>query len=865
MNHPPKLCLRFFRWYCHPKLVNHIEGDLLEEYGNRLKEKGKWRADLKFCLDVLLLFRPGIIRPMEGYQRLNSYGMYKSYAKTGWRNLVKDKGYSFINIGGLALGMTVTILIGLWVWDELSYNKHFANYNRIGAVMQNMTYGETVETTSSQSLQLGTELRTNYGNNFKHVVMSSFTQSSILSNADKALIKTGSFMESGAPEMLTLQMLKGERGALKNLNAILLSEATATALFGDQDPMGEMLKINDRHDVAVAGVYKDIPANSSFSELLFIAPLDLMVSEGNRNLGWINNWLEVYVVLEDGVDMATASLVIKDAKLKRVDASIAQFKPELFLFPLSRWRLYGSFENGINAGDRIILVWLFGTIGVIVLLLACINFMNLSTARAEKRAKEVGIRKVIGSRRSQLICQFFIESFLMVALGFLLSLLLTQLALPLFNTIAGKTIVINWANPWLWTFAFCAIMITAFVAGSYPAFYLSHFSPGKVLKGTFRAGRFASIPRKVLVVTQFTVSIALVIGTVVIYQQVQHVRSRPMGYHQNGLVVMPMKTPSVKKNYSVLRNQLLASGFVTDVSSSECAVTDMYWSDGGFEWKGKTAGMQENIYRGAVDFDFGKTVSWKIKEGRDFSREYSTDSSAMILNEAAVDYMGLQNPIGETVKRYGRDYTVIGVVEGTVSQSLYEPPKPTYYVIDVFNFAEFIHVKLTPQQSVSESLQGIEQVFKKNNPDVPFEFEFVDDRIANKFAFEAAFGTLVGIFATLAIIISCLGLFGLAAFMAGQRTKEIGIRKVVGASVLSVCKLLSKDFILLILISCGLAIPLAYFIMSGWLQQYQYRVTISVWVLVGTCVSALVITLLTVSYQSIKAALANPVNSLRSE
>lgn len=864
-RNPPRLAHRFFRWYCHPKLRDSIEGDLIELYEERKLRSGKINADLRFVIDVFLLLRLGIIRPAEGTESLNTYGMYKNYVKVGWRNLTKDKGYSFINIGGLALGMTVAILIGLWVKDELYFNKEHENYDRVAAVMQNMTFGDEVQTMSSQSLKLGYELRANYKNYFKYVVMSSFSQNSVLSYRDKHLVKTGYYMEADAPEMLSLKMVKGKRSGLKNPNSIMLSESTAIALFGDKDPIGEHLKIDNRHDVAVTGVYKDLPSSSSFSDQLFIAPLDLLVNEGNRNLGWINNWLEVLVQLEENVNMTSASLAIREAKLKNVDPGIAKFKPELFLFPLERWHLYGDFENGANTGGRIEFVWLFGSIGGIVLLLACINFMNLSTARSESRAKEVGVRKVIGSRRSQLIGQFFTESFLMVTLAFVVSLLLAQLALPWFNEIAGKQIEIEWTSYRIWLGALTTIFATALIAGSYPSFYLSGFSPGKVLKGTFRAGRLAALPRKVLVVIQFTASIALVIGTLVVYQQVQHAKNRPLGYQQSGLLFMPMKTPEVKRNFASLKNQLLSSGFASEVSQSECEITNMYWSDGGFKWKGKNPDMQDIVYRGAVDFDFGKTVGWKIKEGRDFSREYSTDSSAMILNEAAVAYMGLENPVGEVINRYGIDYTVIGVVEDMVSQSLYMPAQQTYYIIDAYRLSQFINLKLNPSLSASESLQGIERIFRKNNPDVPFEFQFADEKVADKFAYEASVATLVGIFATLATVISCLGLFGLAAFMASQRTKEIGIRKVVGASILSLWKLLSKDFLVLVAISCTVAIPVAYYFMETWLQQYSYRTTISAWVMAGTCGSAIAVTLATVSYQSIKAAMANPVSSLKNE
>lgn len=864
-NKPPQLFLRFFRWFCHPKLLKYIEGDLMELYVERVKQNGKRKADIKFVIDVLLLFRPGIIKLSKEYNHQNTYAMYKNYFKIAWRNLSANKGYSIINIGGLALGMMVAILIGLWVWDELSFNKYHDNYDRIAAVMQNTTYGQNIETWSSESYQLGSELRDAYGSNFKYVVMSSFTQNPILSYKEKALTKTGYFMEADGPEMLTIRMKKGSRHSLEDRRSILLSESTAYALFGDEEPLGRTITIDDQFDVKVAGIYEDLPDNSSFNDMLFIAPLDLLAKNGNRNLSWVNNWLEVYVQLADNVDMASASKAIKDAKLKKVGPDLAKFRPELFLHPLSKWRLYSEFKNGASAGGRIAIVWLFGIIGVFVLMLACINFMNLSTARSEKRGKEVGVRKVVGSLRSQLIRQFFSESFLMVSLAFILSLVFVQLTLPWFNVVAGKKIGLIWTNQWLWIIGLCLIFITAFVSGSYPAFYLSSFRPGKVLKGTFRVGRSASIPRKVLVVVQFTVSVVLTIGTIIIYQQIQFAKNRPLGYDKNSLVTIPIKTNEVKQHYEILRNELAKTGLINEVSRSECMVTNMYWSDGGFEWKGKDPDMQDIIYRGTVDFEFGKSVGWKIKAGRDFSRDMPSDSSAMILNEAAVSYMGLEDPVGETVKAYGIDYTIIGVVEDMVSQSLYQPVQQTYYVIDRFNVSQYINVRIDAQAGIGNAMEEVEKVFKSINPSTPFEYHFADEQVADKFAFEARVSKLAGTFAVLAIIISCLGLFGLAAFVAEQRTKEIGVRKVVGASVFSLWKLLSKDFVVLVLISCLVASPLSYYLMSGWLQQYSYKTPISWFVFALTILSALLITLGTVSYQAIKAAMMNPVNSLRSE
>jgi putative ABC transport system permease protein len=863
---PPRIIHRFFRWYCDPKLRDHIEGDLLEVYGHRLKKNGKRKADIQFIVDVLLLFRRSIIKPVHNQRNLNTPDMYKSYLKIGWRTLVKEKGYSFINIGGLALGLAVTILIGLWVYNELSYNKHQDNYEDVAAVLQHNIIDGVIETWSSQSYQLGPELRNNYGNYFKHVAMCTFPASSILEHDEKVFTYTGCFMEESGPEILSLQMIHGNRLGLEDHSSVLLSASVANTFFGAANPVGKVLRLDDDVDLKVSGVYDDIPNNSSFKgEFDFIAPLDIIVKRGGRNFGWVNNWLQVFVQMEENADMQQASLAIKDAKIKNVREGDARFKPELFLHALSKWHLYSYFENGILIGGYIEYVWLFGSIGAFVLLLACINFMNLSTARSQKRSKEVGVRKVIGSARGQLVRQFFTESLLVVTLAFVFAVVLSQLAMPLFNDIAGKNIFIDWSNPWLWLVSLVTVFFIAIISGSYPAFYLSAFKPIKVLKGTFKIGRYASMPRRALVVVQFTVSVILTIGAIVVYQQIEFARNRPVGYDLNSLIVIPIKTEEVKKNYTALRNDLLSSGAFEEICTSETMVTDIWPSDWGFEWTGKDPNVQDHIYRGAIDYEFGKTVGWNIKEGRDFSRDFPSDSTAIILTETTVRYMGLKNPIGEIIRGYGKNYEVIGVVEDMITQSLYELSKPTIFVLDPFDQASFITVRISPQSGASDAVDKLNTIFVKYNPNTPFEYRFADDQFAEKFDSEARVGKLVGIFAILAIFISCLGLFGLASFVAEQRTKEIGIRKVLGASVSRLWQMLSQDFVLLVIVSCFLAVPIAYYFVSDWLGNYQYRIEIQWWVFLLSCIAAILITLFTVSFQAIRAALMSPVDSLKSE
>ena len=796
---------------------------------------------------------------------LNPLFMYSSYFKIAWRNLLQDKGYSFLNIGGLSVGIAVASFIGLWISDELSFNKEHDQYTTVAAVVQNLSIDGKIDTYFNQSYQLGTELRQNYGNYFKQVVMS-YPASSILSNNDKVFTMTGSFMEADAPDLLSVRILQGTGSGLQDPSSILLSATTAQKLFKGDVAIGRMVKLDNSLELKVIGVFQDVSPTSSFkSELSFIAPLDIEKKRGNRSLGWGNNWLQVYVVLADHVTMDQASSAIKDAKMKNINDYDKRFKPELFLHPMSKWHLYSGFENGVNSGGLIEFVWLFGAVGVFVLLLACINFMNLSTARAQKRGKEVGIRKVIGSRRIQLVRQFFCESLLVVTLAFIAALLLIQLSLPLFNEIANKNIAVNWTSPSLWSICVGLILFTSLLAGSYPAFYLSGFSPIQVLKGSLKRGSYASIPRRLLVITQFTVSILLVIGTIAVYQQIQHARNRPLGYALNGLITLPMKTQETRTNYAAFRNDLLATRLVSEVSTSETTVTNLWWSDWGFEWRGKDPHLQDNIYRGAVDFEYGRTVAWTIKEGRDFSRTFATDSSAMILNEAAVRYMGFDHPVGETIRAYGRAYTVIGVVEDMVTQSLYSPVLQTVFILDPFKRANFINIRMAPEVAAGDALATIGSIFTKHNPNTPFDYKFADDEFAEKYAFEARVGRLVGIFSILAVLISCLGLFGLASYVAEQRTKEIGIRKVMGATVVRLWQMLSFDFIVLVLIACGIAVPLGYYAMNAWLNTYDYRTEISWWILLLTCVGALAVTLITVGVQALKAAMANPVRSLRSE
>jgi putative ABC transport system permease protein len=858
-NHPPKIFLKFFRWFCHPKLRDSIEGDLMELHDERVKEGGKQKADLKFVRDVLLLFRPSIIKPAEGYKNLNTYGMYKSYFKIGWRNLMRNKGYSFINITGLATGMTVAILIGLWVADELSFNSYFKNHLRLAEVMLNQTDKGITYTGSTIASPVEDPLRNKFADEFKAIALVSHPDETILSDGEKKLLLPARWVQPDFPSMFTLDVLCGSRDALKDPSTTLLSRSAAKALFGDTDPLNKIIRIDNKADLTVGGVYDDLPQNTTFSDTQFLLPWDNKENWNNTVTDWNNHSCQLFVQLADHADLDQVT-----EKIKRLPTPhIKEYKEEVMLYPLDKLHLYGTeLENGKASDAHIQFVWLFGTIGAFVLLLACINFMNLSTARSESRAKEVGIRKTVGCVRAQLITQFLSESVVVAILAFIFSILLTQLSLPFFNGLASKQTSIPWTNPLFWLIALGFALFTGIISGSYPAFYLSAFKPIKVLKGAFKTGRLALLPRKILVVIQFTVSVTLIISTIIVFQQIQYAKARLAGYSRDGMITVTINTPELTNHFDVIRNEVMQTGAVENITRSSQSPAH-FNNNNSVEWRDKDPGLVIFFRNVTVTPDFGKTIGWKIKEGRDFSAEPPGDSASVLLNETAIKIMGFKEPVGETIQFWGKSYTIKGVVHDMVTQSPYKPIEPTIFLPD--GWFGVIIMRLNPFLPVREAIAKIEPVFKKNNPSGPFEFSFVDEVYGRKFSDEERIGNIAAFFTILAVFISCLGLFGLASFVAAQRIKEIGIRKVLGASITNLWQMLSKDFVMLIVISCVISIPLSVYFMRDWLQHYEYHTTITWQVLAGSSLGALIITLLTVSFQAIKAAIANPVNSLKAE
>ncbi|SKB82249.1 ABC transporter permease [Dyadobacter psychrophilus] len=864
---PPRWASTLLRWWADPNTAEEVEGDLLEMFAYWQQTAGSKRAKWRYALSVLKLLRP-FTRKKKSYDYpktyLFSHIMIQNYFKIALRNILKHKGYAAINIGGLSVGMAVAMLIGLWVYDEVSFDKYHKNHDRIVQLFQFVTFEVEKSTYDVMPIPLAGELRTKYPD-FKSVVMSK-RLSQVLAAGDNKFAKTGSSVEPDFLEMMSVNMLAGTRNGLDDANAILLSESLAKALFGDADPLNQLVKIDNKVNVKVTGVYEDFPNNSTFKETLYITPWELLLNNDpyakSIENDWDSNSYQIYAQLKDGADPEQVSAKIREIRTKMDDPP--RYKPEFFLHPMNKWHLYGDFKNGVNTGGLIQFVWLFGIIGVFVLLLACINFMNLSTARSEKRAKEVGIRKAIGSLRGQLISQFFSESLLVVLFAFVLSVFLAAAALPFFNEVAQKQMSILWLNPYFWLLGLGFSLVTGIIAGSYPAIYLSSFQPLKVLKGRFSAGRFAAIPRKVLVVMQFTVSVTLIIGTIIIFRQIQFAKNRPVGYSKNGLIEVKMNTPELLQHYEALRLDLLNTGAVKEMAQSSGVITTQDGGTTDISWEGKSPDTQPLVMHNSVTHDYGKTIGWQILQGRDFSRTFSTDSSAMILNESAAKLMNLKKPLDSFVRASGRQYKIIGVVKDMIKENPFSPVSPSFFVVNYRNIS-VINIRLTPDISASEAIGKVESVFKKYNPGSPFTYSFADEEYSKKFGTEERIGKLASFFAILAIFISCLGLFGLASFVAEQRTKEIGIRKVLGASVANLWGMLSKDFVLLVIISCLVSIPISWYVMSDWLKNYKYHTEISWWIFALTGLGALGITLLTVSYQAIKAALLDPVKSLRSE
>lgn len=797
----------------------------------------------------------------------NDIAMLKNYLKIAWRNILKQKGFSFINIIGLAMGMTVAILIGLWVYDELSFNGTNLKKDRIMQVMQHITRNGEKDTQAWNPYLMAEELRNNYGSDFELVVQTTNTWD-VLKNGDNKVQSQGRYCEKDVTDLLTFDLIEGSSAALSEPYSIMISKSLATSLFGDESAIDKSLNINDEFEVKITGVYEDFPTNSTFNSLAYVMPWQLYLTRNVENLKgiadpWRPNFTYTYALVHENADIEAISARIKDARLRHLGPELAIQKPEVFLFPMNRWHLYEEFENGVNTGGSIVYVWLFGIVGLFVLALASINFMNLYTAQADKKAKEVGVRKAIGSRRNQLVFQYLSESLLTIFIALVISIVLSISFLSLFNDISGKAIQFPFLSPVFWLLLLGFTVLVGLVSGSYPALYLSSFVPVKVLKGTFKAGKYAAVPRKALVVLQFTVSIALIIGTLVVYQQINYAQDRPLGYTQDNLVFTSCTEP-VHNSFDAVKRELTEKGLIENMAEASAPPTWTSSTTTGISWPGQDRSSSVEVSFFNVSVDYGNTIGWKVKSGRDFSRDFDDAEKTFVVNEAAARMMGFADPLGQVLDWDGDKYTIIGVVENMVVNSPFYETQPMYYRFSNRRSGH-LNIKLAGDKPAAVSLEEVKKVLSEFDPETPYWFEFVDESYAQKFNLLGRLNKLINIFACLAILISCMGLFGLASFMTTQRAKEIGVRKVLGATFTDLWAMLSKDFVILVLVSLSIAGPIAGYFMADWLATFDYHTDISWWTYILTGLGAIFIALATVSFQSIKAALVNPVHSLKSE
>jgi predicted permease len=790
--------------------------------------------------------------------------MIRNYFKTAWRRLRNNRVFSVLNILGLATGMAVALLIGLWVSYQFSFDRWLPNHQRVYQAEYRYVSNGEIGTQNSVAYPLAEVIKKDIPQ-VEYVVQTDWINYHGLVNGTNKVYLPGVMAGPDFLKAFEYPLIRGNAGqTLTDQYSIVLTESTAKALFGKDDAMGKTVRIDNKHDLRVTGVLKDLPENSSMT-FSYVVPFEYFREVDGFAARWGANNIQTFVRLRPEATYARAEPLLRQL-LKKYDTEEYQGrKAELFLHPMKDWHLYSGFVNGIASGGFIDTVRLFAIVGLLVLVIAGINFVNLSTAQSEKRAKEVGIRKVVGGLRRNLVMQFLVESVLLTSLAFVLALLLVELALPAFRELTGDAIYVPYASVGFWVVMVGYVIITGLLAGSRPAFYLSGFRPVKVLKGAARAGRAAALPRRILVTLQFAASVTLIISTVIVYQQVQHAKDRPMGYDTRRLMMSDV-SPDVQKNYTAIKADLLNSGLATNVTKSSSRVTSYSEGDDIDDWPGKLPEETLTVAVTAVsDADYFKTMGMSFGAGVNFSGNPGADTLAVIINQTAVKRMRLTTPLGQTIT-WAKDQKVriIGVVKDAMVGSPYAAAEPAMYLYNP-DYAHVVTYRIGPNVTTEKAVAGVKAIFDKYNPSFPYMYRFVDQSYEQKFGQETLLGKLAGVFAGLAIFISCLGLFGLAAYVAEQRTKEIGVRKVLGASVAQVWILLSKDFVLLVIIGVLVATPVSIYFLRQWLQQFDYRIAISPWVFVGAGAIALTITILTVSFQAVRAALLNPVKALRTE
>lgn len=860
---PPKLPLRFLKWFCHPDMVEDVEGDISELFSSRSKTN-KLKAKLLFAWDVLLLFRPGMIRNFEPINRIINYAMINNYLKIAKRNALRYKGFTLLNILGLIIGVASSMLILLWVEDEVNKDKFHENGDKIYQVFRNMRQsGGIVNTTYTVPKPAADLMRAEYPE-VKQLAQMSWPITFQFSFDEKKSEEEGRYVSPEFLDMFTFPLLAGNKSSvLSDLSSIVISERVAEKYFGQEwkgQTIGQTLRLDGSREARISGVFETIGEESSL-QFDFLLPAQEFFARNEWVDDWGNGSFGIFFMVDnDQAASAVADRVVNEIIVHAAGQSNAGDE-QLVIHKYQDYYLYSNWDNGVINGGRIDYVRIMTVVAVFILIVACINFMNLATARSGRRSKEIGLRKVMGAHKKSISFQFYVEAFLLSIIAVVVSVGIVMVVLPFFNILVSKSLAIDFLSIQTWYFLIGTIITVGLLAGSYPALLLPTFNIIESLKGTIKQSSASSVFRKGLVVFQFAISTLLIIGMTVVYKQLDFILTKDLGLDKENLVAIRMEG-DLGRRLQTYKTELMNIPQVVAVTGASGNPIDYGRSTSTVNWEGKSpeAGYEINIL--LTDEDFISTMGMEILVGRDFS-EQLTDSTNFIVNEVAAELMGFEDPLGKDVSFWGIDGNIVGVVKNFHMSDMYEPIAPL--IITCISPSSSNVALVRVDGDPSEALLAMEEVTKNLNPVFDFEYEFVDQAFAEAYETEQTISILASIFALISIFISCLGLFGLSAFTAERRSLEIGVRKVHGASVWQILVLLSKDYSKLMLFAFILAIPFGYYFMQQWLNDFEFRTSLDpiVFVIAGTL--TFVIGVLTVSAKSYQAATINPTESLKDE
>jgi ABC-type antimicrobial peptide transport system permease subunit len=785
--------------------------------------------------------------------------MFKNYLKIAWRNIQHSKGYAFINIAGLGIGMAASILILIWVQFELSLDRFHENSDRIFAVWRNTEMQGEIFSGDYTPAPYAPTLKDLFPE-VEEAIRITEWDPQLLTVGENSFYEESTFTEPGFFKIFSFEAIEGDPiAALEEPESIVLTESVARKLFGEESALGKTVTVEKQLDLEVKAVIKDLPENTNFPFTTFLSFKKLVQMEWADDF-WGNNSYRTFVMLTEGTSVTDFNEKYKGFTAKNTEYD----EISDFLFPIDDLHLYSKFENGKSVGGKIELIQMFGIVSILVLFIAGINFVNLSTAQSDKRSKEVGIRKLSGANKGMLIGQFLAESTMIAIAAYLFAILLVSLAFPWFKDLIGQNLANPFTQPFFWLISIGYVVIIGVLAGSYPAFLMSSYQPALAMKSNFNINKgFGVKPREVLVVFQFAVVVILISSVWIVRDQMTFVQNRDLGLDKDNLIFHPI-TQNIRKNKTAIRNELVALPGVASISYTFSPLTVIYSDTDGMDWQGKDPDFKPNISRMGTDANLVKTAGMELVAGRDIDiYTYPSDSLSAIVNEKTVEVMGFEDPIGQVIKD-DYEFTIVGVVKDFIMESPFDEAKPIV-VIGPKRELNFIHIRFAEGENLALALGEVQQIFAKFNPDAPFEYSFVDQEHAQKFQSQERTAYLTTIFTGLAVIISCLGLFGLATFIAERRKKEISVRKVMGATVASLVTLISSEFTRLVIISILIGIPVTWYFMSDWLETFAYRTELNWSIFIWTGGLTLLIALLTVGSQAIKAALVNPAKTLKSE